>query len=162
MLVWMDDDDVFTVDAFASIRKRAMENPEKPLIFRFVPNLCLDAQDTHPEIAPANRLDPTVLSRLMWRRDYILWDDTCKGIIEENCIGGHQFVAPNVVGRLGRCTDRLPYDYDFIRSTVDLYPGKESDVVWCPEIVAIWRPEGLDIPNDLEPFAPYIGGEIAA
>lgn len=131
VLVWMEDDDVFTDGAIRAIRRRVQENPGKPLIFRFM-----------------------VYSQIL------LWDMLGKGIIRENFISGQQLVAPNIEGRLGRCTDRPLYDHDFIRSTVHSYPNKERDVVWCDEIIGLWRPE-LDAPDTIEPFAPYIHIPVA-
>jgi hypothetical protein len=125
-LVWQDDDDVFTDGAIEAIRGRCEAKPGHPLIFKF---MVFDG--------------------------IILWDEHTKGAVRESFITGQQMVAPNVEGRVGKCTDRRLYDHDFIRSTVDLYPGKEKDVYWCPELIGLWSPP-FDIPERLEPFAPYV------
>lgn len=68
----------------------------------------------------------------------VLWQEP---EIKQDWIGGHNIVAPNIKDRLGAWTDRYQGDYDFIRSTVDLWPNKDADVVWRPELIAVARPE---------------------
>jgi len=61
------------------------------------------------------------------------WGETlwrCKGILRCGDFGGAQFVTPNVPARLGRYSDRYEADYDFIVSTLDLYP--RDALVWSP------------------------------
>lgn len=61
--------------------------------------------------------------------------------IREDWVGGHSFVVPNIKARLAPWTPRYQGDYDHIRGTVDLWPGKDSAVVWREEVVAFARPE---------------------
>lgn len=125
-IVWIDDDDCFVEGAVEEIRKQAELYPENPLIFKFM-----------------------VFNRI------VLWNEVGPGIIKENLIAGQQFVPLNRKDRLGKCTDRRPYDYDFIRSTMDLYPNRDKDAVWCDKLIGIWNP-ALEIPEHLEPLAPCL------
>jgi hypothetical protein len=52
-------------------------------------------------------------------------------------ISGQMFVTPNVPGRLGHWSGRYSADFDFISSTLKLYPGGYGSVVWRNEIVAV-------------------------
>jgi hypothetical protein len=158
LLVWMDDDDVFTLDAFSSIRRRAIEHPNRPMIFRFMPNHDFDIYHSMTgQRAPDGLLAGSWLSDE--RKKLILWDAIGPGRICPTWITGQQFVTPNVKHMLSRCTDRKLHDYDFVRGTVDLYQGKESDVKWCPELIGLWNP-AIDIPDTIKPFAPYVGFEL--
>lgn len=58
--------------------------------------------------------------------------------VQEGHLGGHQFVTPNLPGRLGTWTDRYNGDFDFIVSTLALWP--QDAVVWREEIISIARP----------------------
>ena len=49
-------------------------------------------------------------------------------------IGGHEFVCPNDPARLGKWSDRYEGDFDFIESTLALWP--KDSLVWRPEIIA--------------------------
>ena len=53
--------------------------------------------------------------------------------IRESAIGGHAMVVPNVVGRLGTWACRYAGDYDWIVSTVALWP---SGVAWYDDVIA--------------------------
>lgn len=58
--------------------------------------------------------------------------------VEQGNVGGHCIVVPNTPNRLGQWTCRYEGDYDFIRSTVDLWG--EDRIVWRPEVIAVARP----------------------
>lgn len=66
--------------------------------------------------------------RVLWQRE----------AVEEGHIGGRQFVVPNVPVRLGSWSDRYNGDFDFVRSTLDLWP--EGSLVWRQEVISIARP----------------------
>lgn len=66
--------------------------------------------------------------RVLWQRE----------AVAEGDIGGRQFVVPNIPGRLGIWSDRYNGDYDFVRSTLDLWP--EGSAVWRKEVIGIARP----------------------
>ncbi len=53
--------------------------------------------------------------------------------IRESAIGGHAMVVPNVIGRLGKWECRYAGDYDWIVSTVALWP---SGVAWYDDVIA--------------------------
>lgn len=84
-----------------------------------------------------------------WR--VVLWEEPA---VVENRIGGHCLVFPNIPERIGRWTERYNGDYDFIRSTIDLWPNKDADIVWCPNLIAWTRPtpeeEAWLIPDPLK------------
>jgi hypothetical protein len=90
-LTFMDDDDVYVVGAFDSIRKAAAEFwPERrPMVFRFV----------------------TPWREVLWQRRAVI----------ETRIGGHQFVCPNDASKLGRWSERYTADFDFIATTLEYY-----------------------------------------
>jgi glycosyltransferase involved in cell wall biosynthesis len=67
----------------------------------------------------------------------VWWDEQ---VVEINRIGGHCAVFPNLPGRVGRYTCRYQGDFDFIRSTLDLWPGGDLAAVWVNHIIAIARP----------------------
>jgi glycosyltransferase involved in cell wall biosynthesis len=81
--------------------------------------------------------EPQVLMfrfRTPWRTE--LWQE--KQIVQGS-IGGHCIVVPNDKSKFGVWTNRYEGDFDFIRSTVDNWG--EENVVWCPELIAVTRPE---------------------
>ena len=53
--------------------------------------------------------------------------------VRESAIGGHAMVVPNVTGRLGRWGERYAGDYDFIQSTLDLWPEGPA---WFDDVIA--------------------------
>lgn len=55
-------------------------------------------------------------------------------------VGGHEAVFPNNSERLGYWSAEYCGDYHFIRSTIDLYPNKDADIIWCEQIIAKCRP----------------------
>jgi predicted O-methyltransferase YrrM len=65
-----------------------------------------------------------------------LWNSP---VISLGNVSTQMFVTPNDPGRLGQWTSRYGGDYDFIRSTVDLYPTRDRSVVWHEEVVAHWN-----------------------
>lgn len=59
------------------------------------------------------------------------WGETLwrsAGVIKPGDFGGAQFVTPNIPEKLGRYSDRYEADYDFIVSTLALYPAHA--LVW--------------------------------
>jgi glycosyltransferase involved in cell wall biosynthesis len=107
-----DDDDVYTPDAFELIRQHAAALTEpKPLLFRFT---------------------------AQWGMTYWIRGEQQK--IAQDLIGGHCAVFPNVKERLGLWSDRYQGDFDFIRSTLDLWPNGDADAVWVDAVIAIARP----------------------
>ena len=79
--------------------------------------------------------EPTPLMfRFRSQRYGTLWKEK---VIRVGCIGGHEFVVPNIPERLGLWSDRYEGDYDFIVSTLAKWP--EGSLVWRPEIIALAR-----------------------
>lgn len=66
---------------------------------------------------------------------HVLWQERRLAV---GRVGGHQFVTPNVAGKLGVWGSHYCGDFDFIASTMAHYD--ESALVWRPEIIAITRP----------------------
>ncbi len=109
-LVTNDDDDVAAPDALATIRRT---------------------------VAGLDRALP-LLFRFRSYYGPIFWEQA--GDLRENHVGGHCAVFPNLPGRVGRYTDRYQGDFDYIRSTLDLWPNGADDVRWVDAIIAIARP----------------------
>jgi len=74
--------------------------------------------------------------RFVTQNRRLLWQERR---LEEGVIGGHQFVIPNLPGRVGEWTDRYCGDFDFVTSTLRLWPP--DSVVWREEIIAYARPD---------------------
>lgn len=70
-----------------------------------------------------------------WREQ--LWAEP---VLAMNRIGGHCLVLPNMPGRRGRFTERYQGDWDYIRESIDRWPNKDADIVWCPNLIAWTRP----------------------
>ncbi|HLE22186.1 MAG TPA: glycosyltransferase family A protein [Vicinamibacteria bacterium] len=77
-----------------------------------------------PEPAP-------MMFRFLSGRNGLLWDAP---VIQCGRIGGHEFVCPNDPERLGRWSDRYEGDFDFIESTLALWP--KDSLVWREEVIA--------------------------
>jgi hypothetical protein len=53
--------------------------------------------------------------------------------VQESAIGGHAMVVPNSAERLGRWGERYAGDFDFIQSTLALWP---SGPAWYDDVIA--------------------------
>lgn len=62
-----------------------------------------------------------------------------RGYLQRDHIGGHCLLVPNVPGKVGRFACAYNGDFDWIRSTLDLWGG-DGAAVWHDEIVCIARP----------------------
>ncbi len=82
--------------------------------------------------AIAEQVEPRPLMFKFWSRRH-----NCalpvEHTIRESAIGGHAMVVPNVPERLGRWECRYAGDYDWIVSTVALWP---SGVAWYDDVIA--------------------------
>jgi glycosyltransferase involved in cell wall biosynthesis len=69
-----------------------------------------------------------------WSTAGLIWKDT-----EVRCgnLSTQGIVVPNVPARLGKWGDAYEGDFNFIRSTVDLYPDLDRAIVWREEVVAV-------------------------
>ena len=92
-LVFNDDEDVFTDDAFDKIRMAISECNEapRPFMFKFF----------------ISRYNAT-----LWRRR----------AVEGAGVGGHQFVVPNIKEKLGKWGQQYDGDFSFIVDTLALWP----------------------------------------
>jgi glycosyltransferase involved in cell wall biosynthesis len=64
-------------------------------------------------------------------------------------LSGQMFVPPNVKERLGRWSGKYAADFDFVSSTLSLYPGGEKDVVYRYEVtvrMGCAGPTGVELP----------------
>lgn len=68
----------------------------------------------------------------------VFWDR--EGNFQENHVGGHCGVFANLPGRVGRYTERYQGDFDYLKSTIDLWPNGIEDALWVDKIIAIARP----------------------
>jgi glycosyltransferase involved in cell wall biosynthesis len=121
LLVFQDDDDVFTEGAFDAIREAAQDTIDKygeprPLMFRFV----------------------TRFRTLVWGASPVLAQDH---------VGGHCFVVPNRKEYLGTWAPHYQGDWTAIRTTLDKWPGGDSAVVWREEVIALARPNTPEHPE---------------
>jgi hypothetical protein len=107
-LMFLDDDDRSAEGGVRAIRQEIVESPDRPLIFK----------------------EESRTPRHPWG---VVWKD--KEIRSGN-VGTQGIVVPNVPERLGRWGNSYEGDYDFVRTTVDLYPNRDKDVVWVDKIVA--------------------------
>jgi hypothetical protein len=107
-LMFLDDDDVPAEGAIRTIRQEIVENPDRPLIFR----------------------EESRTPRHPWG---VVWKDR---EIRRGNVGTQGIVVPNVQARLGSWGNSYEGDYDFARTTVDLYPNRDKDVVWVDRVVA--------------------------
>lgn len=102
-LVFIDDDDVFTPEALHVMRARIAEQPQ-PRPLMF-------------------RFHCTRLGRTLPERY----------AVEESAIGGHCLVTPNIAGTIGRWGERYGGDFDFIVSTLALWPAGPA---WYDDVIA--------------------------
>lgn len=61
--------------------------------------------------------------------------------VREQWIGGHNLVTPNRKDRLGLWQPHYNGDFSFVRSTIDLWPNKDADIVWDERVIAFARPD---------------------
>ena len=102
-LVFIDDDDCFPDGALDAIRRAAAEQPT-----------------------------PRPLMFRFWsrRHDRLL---PPRREVRESAIGGHAIVVPNVPTRLGMWGERYAGDFDFIVSTLALWPDGPA---WYDDVIA--------------------------
>lgn len=73
-----------------------------------------------------------MLFRFIDHNGLVLWRDP---VVREANVSTAQIVFPNRPEYLGTWGDRYEGDYDFIRSTMDKWPGGDDAVVWRPNIL---------------------------
>lgn len=86
----------------------------------------------------------------------VIWDR--QEVIERN-VSTQMIATPIEKGRLGVWGNRYAGDYDFIRSTVDLYPRKDNDVIWDDAIISVHGISGTSSPY---PSDVRLGSAIAS
>lgn len=52
-------------------------------------------------------------------------------------VSGQMFICPNVKGKVGRWSTHYSADFDFMTSTVALYPDPSDAIVWLSDIISI-------------------------
>lgn len=109
-IAFMDDDDIYLPDALERMREAATEHPDRPLIFKM-------HRDPQKDIVPGKGVKHPRL-----------------GQVSTQCI-----LVPNDPSRLGKWGKAPCCDWDFVRTTLALYP--EDSVVMRDEIIAVWRPD---------------------
>jgi len=108
-LLWMDDDDAYVPGALDTIRAAIRETPTRPQIFRFRREQGIN------DVLPRS---PNVV---------------VGNVSTQMCC------FPNDPAMLGTWGVRYEGDFDFIASTLALYPA--GAVVFRPEVIAAWRPD---------------------
>lgn len=76
-------------------------------------------------------------SPLMFKMQHprvVIWGDPK---VRQGNVSGQMFVCPNVPGRVGRWSGRYEADFDFISSTLALYPAGEKALAWRQEILVV-------------------------
>lgn len=106
-----DDDDVYTRTAFDTIHRALPQDPSGPLFFQW-------------QSYSGGRLPPIAADGGF--------------VVREGSIGGHSIVVPLVPGKLGTWGCRYEGDYDFIDSTLKLFPHWRPFLT--PEVIAVARP----------------------
>lgn len=106
-----DDDDVYTRTAFKTIHRALPQDPSGPLFFQW-------------QSYSSGRLPPIAADGGF--------------VVREGSIGGHSIVVPLVPGKLGTWCCRYEGDYDFIDSTLKLFPDWRPFLT--PEVIAVARP----------------------
>jgi len=107
-VVVMDDDDTYSPGAIDSIRQVVSENPTRPHLFKML------------------ACSPRHSYGHCWRSKEILCGN----------VGTPMLVAPNVPGRVGRFGNHYSGDFDYVKSTVNLYPEKEDALIWVDQVIA--------------------------
>lgn len=107
-LLWMDDDDAYLPGALDRVRAALRQNPGRPHLFRMRRDGGVN--DTLPHVEE----------------------------VREGQVSTQMFCVPNDPPRLGVWGARYAGDYDFISSTLALYPP--GVLVWRDEVIAVWRP----------------------
>jgi len=107
-ILFMDDDDIYLPGALAHVRARLAKFPARPHLFRM--KRMGDVNDT-------------------------LWKDP---VVKLGNVSTQMFVVPNVPDKFGVWGKGRCGDYDFIASTLALYPPES--VVFAPEVISVWRP----------------------
>jgi glycosyltransferase involved in cell wall biosynthesis len=102
-LVFIDDDDCFPNGALDAIRRATAAQPS-----------------------------PRPLMFRFWSRRHGVYLPT-RHEVRESAIGGHSIVVPNVPERLGAWGERYAGDYDFITSTLALWPDGPA---WYDDVIA--------------------------
>lgn len=75
-----------------------------------------------------------MMFQLLSYQHVVLWREP---VVKQGRVGGHCLVVPNMPERLGQWACRYEGDYDFIESTLALWP----DVKWVPTLIAVARPD---------------------
>ena len=68
-------------------------------------------------------------------------------VLAQDHVGGHCFVVPNQKEHLAPWSERYQGDWDFIRGTLDKWPGGDKAVVWREEVIALARPNTPEHPE---------------
>lgn len=64
----------------------------------------------------------------------VLWIEP---VLRIGQVSGQMFVPPNVKGRIGTWSGKYEADFDFMRSTLALYPDGERSIVWREDLTVI-------------------------
>lgn len=62
------------------------------------------------------------------------------GLVAQGHIGGHCLVVPNRPQMVGRYTTRYEGDFDYVKSTLDLWQAQGITPVWVDYVCSVQRP----------------------
>lgn len=107
-LCFIDDDDEYLPGALSDVRTAAENNPGKILIFK------------------EEGADPRHTWEIVWKNR----------TVEFGNIGSQGLVVPNIKLQLGRWGASRGSDFEFLKSTLALWPGGEWGIVWMDRVIA--------------------------
>jgi glycosyltransferase involved in cell wall biosynthesis len=87
-------------------------------------------------LAIAEHPDRPMLFQFIDKNGAVIWQQQ---EVKEGNISTAQIVFPNRSTQLGVWQDRYEGDFDFVRSTLDKWPGGDQAVVWRPNILVDCR-----------------------
>lgn len=107
-LCFLDDDDEYMPGALSDVRAAAEESPGKLLIFR------------------EEGADPRHLWEMIWQTQEVKYGN----------VGSQGLVVPNIKPQLGVWGSSRGSDFQFLQSTLALWPGGEKSIVWMDRVIA--------------------------
>lgn len=74
---------------------------------------------------------------LMFKMMHCGWEIWKQPTVAQGNLSGQMFVTPNVKGKVGSWSGRYEADFDFISSTLKLYPEGHGALVWRQENICV-------------------------
>lgn len=123
----LGDDDVYTPGAWAAMRARAEAGPPRPLLFRMDHNA----------------------AGIIWKEAGLV-GGRWVGTVQEGMISEQNLIVPKLPGLMGQwdCT-RYAGDFDWVRSTLELWAEQGIAPEWEETIIQFSRPAERGYSDDL-------------